>query len=39
MIEKNIKMNKKRGIFGLNTIVKKDAPTSVILMEQGDDGK
>ena len=32
-------MNKERGIFCLYKAVKKDDPTSVILIEQGEAGK
>ena len=34
----NIQMNKERGIFPLNNGLKKDDPTSVILIEQGEEG-
>ena len=37
--EDNIQMNKDRGIICLYKGVKKDAPTSVILIEQGEEGK
>ena len=37
--EENIKMNKERGIVCLYRGVKKDDPTSVILVEQGEEGK
>ena len=35
----NIQMNKERGIVCLYKGVKKDDPTSVILIEQGEEGK
>ncbi len=34
-----MQMNKERGIICLNKGVKKDDPTSVILIEQGEEGK
>ena len=37
--EENIEMNKDRGIICLYKGVKKDEPTSVILIEQGEEGK
>ena len=37
--EENIQMNKERGIICLYKGVKKDDPTSVILIEQGEEGK
>ena len=37
--QENIQMNKVRGIFCLYKCVKKDDPTSVILIEQGEEGK
>ena len=37
--EENIQMNKDRGIICLYKGVKKDDPTSVILIEQGEEGK
>ena len=37
--EENIKMNKNRGIFCLYKVINKDDPTSVILIEQGEEGK
>ena len=37
--EENIQMNKGRGIICLYKCVKKDDPTSVILIEQGEEGK
>ena len=37
--EENIKMNKERGIVCLYKGVKKEDPTSVILIEQGEEGK
>ena len=37
--EENIKMNKDRGIICLYIGLKKDDPTSVILIEQGEAGK
>ena len=37
--EENIKMNKERVIICLYEVVKKDDPTSVILIEQGEEGK
>ena len=37
--EENIKMNKERGIICLYKGVKKDDPTSLILIEQGEEGK
>jgi len=37
--QENIQMNKERGIFCLYKGVKKDDPTSVILIEQGEEGK
>ena len=37
--EENIQMNKERGINCLYKGVKKDDPTSVILIEQGEEGK
>ena len=37
--QENIKMNKERGIVCLYKGVKKDDPTSVILIEQGEEGK
>ena len=37
--EENIQMNKERGIVCLYRGVKKDDPTSVILIEQGEEGK
>ena len=37
--EENIKMNKARGIICLYKGVNKDDPTSVILIEQGEEGK
>ena len=37
--KENIQMNKERGIFCLYKGVEKDDPTSVILIEQGDEGK
>ena len=35
----NIQMNKERGIVCIYKGVKKDDPTSVILIEQGEEGK
>ena len=37
--DENIKMNKERGIVCLYKGVKKNDPTSVILIEQGEEGK
>ena len=37
--QENIQMNKERGIVCLYKGVKKDEPTSVILIEQGEEGK
>ena len=37
--QENIQMNKERGIVCLYKGVKKDDPTSVILIEQGEEGK
>ena len=37
--EENIEMNKELGIICLYKGVKKDDPTSVILIEQGEEGK
>ena len=37
--EENIQMNKERGITCLYKGVKKNNPTNVILIEQGDEGK
>ncbi len=37
--QENLQMNKKRGIICLYKGVKKDDPTSVILIEQGEEGK
>ena len=37
--KENIKMNKERGITCLYKGIKKDDPTSVILIEQGEEGK
>jgi len=37
--EENIQMNKDRGIICLYKGVMKDDPTSVILIEQGEEGK
>ena len=37
--KENIQMNKQRGIICLYEGVKKDDPTSVILIEQGAEGK
>jgi len=37
--KENIQMNKERGIVCLYKGVKKDDPTSVILIEQGEEGK
>ena len=37
--EENIQMNKERGIICLYKGLKKDDPTSVILIEQGEEGK
>ena len=37
--EENIQMNEERGINCLYKGVKKDDPTSVILIEQGEEGK
>ena len=37
--EENIQMNKERGIICLYKGVKKDDPTNVILIEQGEEGK
>ncbi len=37
--QENIQMNKERGIVCLYKGVKKDDPTSVILIEQGQEGK
>ena len=37
--EENIEMNKERGIICLYKGVKKDDPNSVILIEQGEEGK
>ena len=37
--EENIQMNKDRGIICLYKGIKKDDPTSVILIEQGKEGK
>tara|TARA_B100001989_G_scaffold147640_1_gene105223 strand:+ start:308 stop:532 length:225 start_codon:yes stop_codon:yes gene_type:complete len=37
--KKNIQMNKERGIVCLYKFVKKDDSTSVILIEQGEEGK
>ena len=37
--EENIQMNTERGIICLYKGVKKDDPTSVILIEQGEEGK
>ena len=37
--EENIRMNKESGIICLFKGVKKDDPTSVILIEQGEEGK
>ena len=37
--KENIQMNKERGIICLYKGVKKDDPTSVILIEQGEEGK
>ena len=37
--EENIQMNKERGIICLYKGVKNDDPTSVILIEQGEEGK
>ena len=37
--EENKQMNKKRGIICLYKGAKKDDPTSVILIEQGEEGK
>lgn len=37
--DENIQMNKERGIICLYKGVKKDDPTSVILIEQGEEGK
>ena len=37
--EENIQMNKERGIFCLYKGVKKDDQTSVILIEQSEEGK
>ena len=37
--QENIQMNKERGIICLYKGVKKDDPTSVILIEQGEEGK
>jgi len=37
--QENIQINKERGIVCLYKGVKKDDPTSVILIEQGEEGK
>ena len=37
--QENIQMNNERGIIWLYNGVKKDDPTSVILIEQGEEGK
>ena len=37
--QENIQMNKERGIICLYKGVKKEDPTSVILIEQGEEGK
>ena len=37
--DENIKMNKDRGIICLYKGVRKDDPTSAILIEQGEEGK
>ena len=37
--EENLQMNKERGIICLYKDVKKEDPTSVILIEQGEEGK
>ena len=37
--QENIQMNKERGIVCLYKGIKKDDPTSVILIEQGEEGK
>ena len=37
--QENIQMNKERGIVCLYKGVKKDDPTSAILIEQGEEGK
>ena len=37
--DENIQMNKERGIICLYKGVKKNDPTSVILIEQGEEGK
>ena len=37
--QENIQMNKERGIFCLYKGAKKDDPTNVILIEQGEEGK
>ena len=37
--QENIQMNKERGIVCLYKGVKKDDPTNVILIEQGEEGK
>jgi len=37
--QENIQMNKERGIVCLHKGLKKDDPTSVILIEQGEEGK
>ena len=37
--QENIQMNKERGIICLYKGVKKDDPTSVILIKQGEEGK
>ena len=37
--QENIQMNKERGIVCLYKGVKKEDPTSVILIEQGEEGK
>ena len=37
--EENIQMNKERGIICLYKGVKKDDPTNVILIEQGEEGQ
>ena len=37
--EENLRMNKERGIICLYKGVKKNDPTSVIIIEQGEEGK
>ena len=37
--QENIQMNKERGIVCLYKVVKKDDPTSIILIEQGEECK